>query len=290
MKKTLGGKIVIVTGASEGMGRSIAELLGKHKATVVLAARRKNLLEEVAQSIIASGGQAAVIPTDLRDSKQIASLVHTTYHQFGKVDILINVAAMGYYDWLEEQTFQELEEQIQTNILGLLELTRQVVPIMKKQKSGHIINFASYASQIATPPLTIYATTKYAIEGLTDGLRRELLPWNIKLTRVHPSAVNTKFNDKAKRHEGIDYPYDKVTGVTKETVAKRIIDVIYHPKHAIFIAKFRFVVDLVVLVNRYFPWLIDLVFRFRTPQIWSKNSKHDLQAKAGGITVQDLNL
>lgn len=276
------GKVIIVTGASSGIGREIAETLRWQKATIVLVARRQKLLQECAKTIASANCIAKVIPTDLRDHKQIASLVKTTVQEFGRIDVLINVASVGYYDWLEEQTYEELKEQTLTNILGTAELTRQVIPIMKSQRSGHILNFASYASQISTPPLTIYSMTKYAIEGLTDGLRRELAPWNIKVTRVHPSAVRTNFNNKAQRHQGIHYPYDSFTGVTKKDVAKKVINAIYHPKHAVFVAKWQIGVDLTVFINRYLPWIIDLVFRFRTPALW-RQGKHDLQAKASGI-------
>lgn len=289
MSPNLSNKIILVTGASEGIGRAIAEELGRHHATVILTARRQNLLEEVARAVVGSGGQAMVITTDLRKSAQISNLVHTVHQQYGRIDVLINAAAMGYYDWLEEQTFAELEEQLQTNILGLVEITRQIVPIMKKQHSGHIVNFASYASQISTPPLTIYSTTKYAVEGFTDGIRRELLPWNIHVTRVHPSAVNTNFNQKAKRHDGIDYPYDKITGVTKEIVAKKVVGVIYRPRHAVFAAKLRLLVDLTVFLNRYLPGVIDVVFRFRTPQLW-RSDKHDPQADAVGIKAEEYQI
>lgn len=276
-KPDLSQAVIIITGASDGMGRKIAEELGKEKAQLVLVARRKDVLNDVADSIKALGGKAFVVPTDLKQSSQIETLIRTTMKNFGRIDILLNVAGMGYYDWIEEQTQPELVEQYMTNVVGMLDIIRQVVPIMKNQGCGHIINFASYASQISTPPLTIYASTKYAVEGLTDGLRRELSPWNINVTRVHPSAVNTTFNQKAKAHQGIDYPYDKLTGVTKEDVAKAVIKVIQHPRRAIYIAKWRFLIDLTVTINRYFPWIIDLVFKFRVKTMWKQDKRHDPQ-------------
>lgn len=276
-KLDLSHAVIIITGASEGMGRKIAEELGKEKAQLVLVARRKAVLTEVADSIRAAGGKALVLPTDLKQSSQIETLIRTTMKKFGRIDILLNVAGMGYYDWIEEQTQSELVEQYMTNVVGMVDIIRQVVPIMKNQRSGHIINFASYASQISTPPLTIYASTKYAVEGLTDGLRRELAPWNIKVTRVHPSAVNTTFNQKASQHSGINYPYDKLTGVTKDDVADAIIKVIRHPRRAVYIAKWRFLIDLTVTINRYFPWIIDLVFKSRVKIMWQQDKRHDLQ-------------
>lgn len=271
----LSGKIVIVTGASEGIGREIAETLGKVGANVILVARRESLLKEVQHKIIKYGGSASYFSVDLTKSDQISRLIEDVISKFGRIDVLINVAGMGYYDWIEEQTPSELTEQFMTNVVGMLSIISSVVPQMKKQRSGHIINFASYASRIATPPLTIYASTKYAVEGLTDGLRRELSPWNIHVTRVHPSAVKTNFNKKAEQHGGINYPYDKFTGVTKERVAKDILRVLRHPKNAVYIAKWRFLVDAAVAINRHAPWLIDLVFKARVRTLWQTDKRHE---------------
>jgi short-subunit dehydrogenase len=182
-KRDLTGKVIIVTGASDGIGRELALQLGKRGALVVLSARREYLLEEVAMQIRAGGVEALVVPADLCDTNQIACLVARTVQEFGRIDALLNVAGMGWYDWIEEITSAELQQQFQTNVIGLAELVRQVAPIMKQQRSGHIVNFSSYASQIAVPPMTIYASTKYAIEGLSDALRRELAPWDIQVTR-----------------------------------------------------------------------------------------------------------
>jgi short-subunit dehydrogenase len=272
-------KIIIITGASDGMGRVIAEKLAiEHRATVILTARRKKILEEIAKKIQQNGGEALVVPADLCEPDEIKKIVQKTVQKYGRIDVLINVAGMGYYDWIEENTADDVRVQFMTNVVGMTELIRQVTPIMKKQRSGQIINFASYASQIAAPPLTIYSSTKYAIEGLSDALRRELAPWNIMVTRVHPSAVDTDFNKKAAGHSGIVYPYDKLTGVTKEKVATEVIKAIYHPRQAIYVARFRFLLDAAVFINRYFPGLIDLVMRVRVPKMWGEDTKHDLQS------------
>jgi short-subunit dehydrogenase len=262
MAVDLSNKVVILTGASDGMGREIAYL--------------KERLDDVARVIMENGGTGLVVPTDLRDQAQIANLVKTTIDTYGRVDILINVAGMGYYDFIEENTAEELREQFDVNVIAPIELIREVVPIMKAQKRGHIVNFASYASRIAAPPLTIYASTKYAIEGISDGLRRELSPWNIKVTRVHPSAVDTTFNAKAERHGGIHYPYDKLTGVTKEHVAKLVIKALKRPRIAIYAAKRRPIIDAGVAINRHLPFLIDWVMKSRVSKMWRKHSDHDL--------------
>jgi short-subunit dehydrogenase len=127
----------------------------------------------------------------------------------------------GRYDWFEELTPEDLRSQYEVNILGLAELTRQVLPAMKAQKSGHILNMSSYASRVAVPPLTVYASTKYAIEGLTEGLRRELIPWGIEVSRIHPSGVRgTEFNRQAAHQGGIRYRALPVGKVSREQVRR----------------------------------------------------------------------
>ena len=274
-KKSLTGKVIIVTGASDGMGKLIAEGLGKEKATVVVTARRVKVLEEVARHITEAGGEALVIPAELRKTDELADLVQKTMEKFGRIDVLINVAGMGYYDWIEEQSTADLIEQYMVNVVGMMDLIRYVVPIMKQQRSGHIVNFSSLASQISTPPLTIYASTKYAIEGLTDGLRRELAPWNIRLTRVHPSAVDTNFNKKAEAHGGIHYPYDWITGVKKEEVARAVIGSVYRPKKALYLAKRKILVNFVLFLNHHVPSVIDFVFLWYVRVLWKRDRHHD---------------
>ncbi len=278
-QKKLAGKVIIVTGASDGNGKAISLLLGSELSKVVLVARRKHILEEVAADIRKSGGEALVVQTDLRDSKQIANVMKQTLKTFGRVDVLINVAGMGYYDWIEETTPEEMAEQYEVNVIAMAQMISQVVPTMKAQRDGHIINFASYASLVPIPPLTIYSSTKYAVEGLNDALRHELAPWNIEVSRVHPSAVNTTFNAKASRHDGIKYPFDKLTGVTKEQVAGAVIACIKRPRRAIYIARLRPLLDLTVLISRHLPWIMSIIMGIRVKQMWKDDTQHDPQVK-----------
>jgi len=295
-KNELVGKVMIVTGASDGIGRELALQLGKRGALVVLTARREYLLEEAAAQIRAGGARALVVPADLCDADQIASLVTRTVQEFGRIDALINVAGVGWYDWIEEITAAELQQQFQTNVIGLAELIRQAVPIMKQQRSGHIINFSSYASRIAVPPLTIYASTKYAIEGLTDALRRELAPWGIHVTRVHPWAVDTTFNEKAAQHGGIVFPDAAgapvlaITGVTRAAVANSVIHALEHPVRAVYVTRWRAVIEFVMLINHFLPGVVDFAVRSNVEKMWLTHKEHDLQAAAAGVMREAVEL
>jgi NADP-dependent 3-hydroxy acid dehydrogenase YdfG len=252
---TLDGKVAIVTGASSGIGEAATLAFAGAGAAVVLAARRAERLERLAERIHERGGIALPIPTDLTELAQITWLVQQTYRRFGRIDILANVAGWGKYDWFEEFTPEELRQQYEVNVLGLAELTRQVIPIMKQQRSGHILNMSSYASRIAVPPLTVYASTKYAVEGLSDGLRRELRPWGIYVSRIHPSGVTgTEFNPRAARKGGIRFKSLPIGRVTREQLALKMVALVVNPRRELFYSRLY---DVPVFLNRQFPGLVD---------------------------------
>jgi short-subunit dehydrogenase len=183
--------------------------------------------------------------------------VRKTLQNFGRIDVLANIAGWGRYDWFEELSPEDLKEQYDVNILGLAELTRQIVPVMKSQRSGHILMMSSYASKIAVPPLTVYASTKYAVEGLADGLRRELIPWGIRVSRIHPSGVKgTEFNRKAGRNGGIKFRSFPLCKVTRERVARELVSLVERPRRAIFLSRLY---DIPVVFNLLIPGFVDFL-------------------------------
>lgn len=278
-KNTLEGKIAIITGASSGIGEATALEMAKEGAAVVLAARRAERLAALAERIRAEGGTALAAPTDLAVQEEITRLVRTTIEWFGRIDILANIAGWGYYDWLEEQTPETLRMQYEVNVIGMAELTRQVLPYMKAQRSGHIMNMSSYASKISVPPLTIYASTKYAVEGFTDGLRRELIPWGIHVSRIHPSGVTgTEFNAKAGRGGGIRFRSAPVGRVSREKVARVLVELAKKPRRAVFLSRLY---DLPAGANKLAPSLVDLVMG-----IWVKRKRPELAASTTSTTAK----
>ena len=255
IKPAIAGKVVIVTGASSGIGEATAWEFGKWKAKTVVTARRVERLENLAERIRAAGGVVLPVPADLTKLDQIQNLVQTTVSTFGRIDVLVNIAGWGHYDWFEEQTPETLRRQYEVNVIGMGELIRQVLPTMKAQRSGIIINMSSYSSKISVPPLTVYSSTKSAIEGLSDGLRRELAPWGIKVIRVHPSAVTgTEFKEKAIADGGVDYATVPIGKVSREVVARKIIELVEHPQRSLFIGRSY---DVPVITNALFPGLVD---------------------------------
>lgn len=255
IRPAVAGKVAIITGASSGIGEVTALEFASAGARVILAARRIERLQRLAETIRAAGGTALPVQTDLTDIDQIRNLVKTTLSAFGRVDILANIAGAGYYDWFEELSPENLREHYEVNVIGLAELTRQIIPVMKAQRSGFILNMCSYSSVVAAPPLTVYASTKYAVEGLTDGLRRELIPWGIKVMRIHPSGVTgTEFKEKALRDGGIQFKSISLGQVSRERVARTLVRLVERPRPAVFLGRLY---DVLAILNKVFPWMID---------------------------------
>jgi NADP-dependent 3-hydroxy acid dehydrogenase YdfG len=250
------GKVAIVTGASAGIGEAAARAFGRAGAKVVLAARRAERLERLAEEIRAEGGTALAVPTDVTNTHQIENLVRATMEAYGRIDVLANIAGWGRYDWLEELSAEDLRRQYEVNVIGMAEVTRQVLPVMKAQRFGHILNMCSYASEISIPPLTVYASTKYAVEGLSDGLRRELMPWGIYVTRIHPSGVTgTEFNQQARQDGGITFRSSALGKISRERLADELVKLVVSPRRTLFISRLY---DAPVVLNRLFPQVVDL--------------------------------
>lgn len=256
-RHAINGKVAIVTGASSGIGEATAREFASAGAITVLAARREERLKRLQRQIEEMGGTALAVPTDLTDLEQITNLVQTTLSTFGRIDILANIAGWALYDWFEELSPSELRQAYEVNVIGLAELTRQVIPSMKAQRSGFILNMSSYVSRLSVPPLTVYASTKYAIEGLTDGLRRALLPWGITVIRIHPSSVSgTEFNQRVMRDGTVEYRSVPIGRISREKLARQIVGLIERPRRALFLSRLY---DVPVLVNRFFPEVVDWI-------------------------------
>ena len=191
----LPGSTVIVTGATSGIGRQTAVMLAAKGALVWAVARSGDLLEELAE------GHDGIRPlvADVTTDADRATLVDTV----GPVDVLVNNAGIGWSGLVEEMPADQLRQVLEVNLVGLIDLTRRVLPGMLERGRGHVVNVASVASWVAIPPLTVYSATKFAVQGFTDGLSREVAGRGVAVTSVNPGPVATKFWARA---EGEDRP------------------------------------------------------------------------------------
>jgi NADP-dependent 3-hydroxy acid dehydrogenase YdfG len=192
MSDNIKGKIVVITGASSGLGEATARLLSAEGATVVLGARRADRIKALADELIAKGGKAIAVITDVTDHVQVERLVGTAMRKFGRIDVMINNAGLMPQSLIERLKIDEWDRMIDVNIKGVLYGIAAALPYMKQQKSGHIINVSSVAGHKIRPGATVYAATKFAVRALSEGLRMEVKPYNIRTTIISPGAVATE--------------------------------------------------------------------------------------------------
>ena len=186
----IAGRVVVITGASSGIGESASKLLAQQGAKVVLGARRKDRIDAVAKEISASGGKAIGFATDVTKRAEVGALIQGAVDTFGRVDVLLNNAGVMPIAPIEALKVDEWDPQIDVNIKGLLYGVAAALPHMQKQKSGHIINIASvFGIKMFAPGGVVYCATKAAVRALTEGLRMELHSQNIRCTMISPGAT-----------------------------------------------------------------------------------------------------
>jgi NADP-dependent 3-hydroxy acid dehydrogenase YdfG len=185
-------KVVVITGASSGLGESTAKLLACRGAKVVLGARRKGRIDSVVKEISDSGGKAIGFAVDVTKRADVQALVEGAVANFGRVDVMINNAGIMPIAPIDLLKVDEWDQQIDVNIKGVLYGVAAVLPQMRKQKSGHIINIASvFGIKVFAPGGTVYCATKAAVRTSTEGLRMELHSENIRGTMISPGAVTS---------------------------------------------------------------------------------------------------
>jgi len=192
MNNNIEGKVVVITGASSGLGEATARLLSAQGATVVLGARRIERLQKLADELTANGGKALAVETDVTRCEQVKRLVDAAVRKFGRVDVMLNNAGLMQQSPLERLKVEEWDNMIDINIKGVLYGIAAALPHMKRQKAGHIINVSSVAGHKVTPLGAVYCATKHAVRALSEGLRTEVKPYSIRTTVISPGAVATE--------------------------------------------------------------------------------------------------
>jgi len=195
MTEGIKDKVVVVTGASSGLGEATARLLSMQGATVVLGARRADRLQLLAKDLEARGGKALALTTDVTRREQVKVLVDSAVQTYGRIDVMINNAGLMPQAPLERLKVDEWDRMIDVNIKGVLYGIAAALPHMQRQKAGHFINVSSVAGHRVGPGFAVYAATKYAVRALSEGLRQEVKPYNIRTTVISPGAVATELPD-----------------------------------------------------------------------------------------------
>jgi short-subunit dehydrogenase len=198
----LRGATVIVTGASAGIGYETALAFARRGSNVVLAARREDRLQALAERIRRLGVEALVVPTDVGRTQDVERMIETALGRFGRIDVLVNNAGFGFSGTVEETTEADMRELMDVNYMGAFNAIRCVLPHMRAQRRGHIVNVASVVGKVAFPFHGAYSATKFAMIGLTESLRGELDGSGITACVVLPGSTRTEFFAAQRTNDG----------------------------------------------------------------------------------------
>jgi NADP-dependent 3-hydroxy acid dehydrogenase YdfG len=209
----LSGQVVAITGASSGIGEATALQCARAGASVALAARRVDRIQELAERIVGEGGRAVAITTDVGEEEQAGEFVRRAHAELGRLDVLVNNAGVMLLGPIADAPTEEWRRMIHANVFGVLYCTHAALPLMREQGSGHIVNISSVAGRTVRVGSGVYNLTKWGVGAFSESLRQEVVPLGIRVTLIEPGAVATELAghnrpevlaQMAKRFEGIE--------------------------------------------------------------------------------------
>ena len=253
----IGSPVVIITGASSGIGEATALTLASNGYRVVIAARRKDRLEAIAEQIRKIGGEVLPLELDLSQVEQIRDLVEETRNVFGRIDVLVNNAGSARHLWLDEQSLEDdIQTQLHVNLIGMIQLTRLVIPEMVAMGSGQVIHMSSIASWVAIPTYTVYNASKFGSRGFMSSLRRELRGTGVTISEIFPGAVDTEFGQDPDVSWKTTTVTPKIALLSPQSVADQILKMIQRRKTRSVIPGFMW---LAIWGDAHFPGFIGWV-------------------------------
>lgn len=258
--------VIIITGASSGIGEATAHQFSAAGYRVVLAARRIEKLESLAGQIQAAGGVALPVETDVSKFSALQNLVSHTLANWGQIDVLFNNAGFGRLDWLEKlDPVEDIQQQLQVNLVGLVQLTHLVLPHMINQRSGHIINMSSVAGWIATPTYSVYAASKFGVRAFSNALRREVGVYGLHVSTIYPGGTRTEFAEKARIRRKTRQTTPSFLRMEAEQVARAVLSLSRRPRREMVLPG---VMNVAIWFNQFFPGLMDrlVTWRFTKPE------------------------
>jgi len=264
----LNNAVVVITGASSGIGRALAMSFARRGARLVLAARRVEQLEEVRTAVTPYAADVLVVPTDVTDDAALENLVKETLAKFGQIDILINNAGVYDYGLLQETPVSSIRQMVSVNVASTLALTRLVLPHMLQRRSGRIVNVASVAGRVANAIAPAYGATKAALVSFSDGLRRQVEGTGVHVISVLPTYTTSEMvsSDHADLMRSAGFTIDTV-----EYVAERTLDGLLKGKTEIVFG--GIVERAAIWCERHLPLLSTVIQRFiTTPQFFAAQS------------------
>ena len=245
------GKVVVITGASSGIGEQSAEEFAKLHANVILVSRNEEKLQEIAIQLSKYKTRVFVYACDVSKKDQVDTMGKTIIEKFGTVDVLVNNAGFGIHNTVNEIKIEEMESQMMTNFFGMIYCTKAFLPKMLEQRSGHIVNVASVAGSIGIPGMASYCASKFAMLGFSESLFHELKGTGVRITVVSPIMVRTNFFN----HESFgNMPRYSATSLSSKTVANAVVRAASSPRLEIVVPQF---VRLAIWIKQTLPYLIN---------------------------------
>jgi len=255
-KQNWQGKIALITGASGGIGAAIVRKLASEGMHVILVARRIEIMDELAQEIRSAGGLATVLPADLSNEQERQKIYQQVMAQFGHLDILINNAGFGWYGYTQDMPWTLTADMLRVNISAVVQLTQMFLPVMKKRKSGHIINIGSVAGSIPSQGVALYSATKAFINAFTTSLYRELVDSGVSVSVLRAGPVTTEFFRTLNKRKSSLLDYVEQLGVSPQRVATAVWQLILHPRRKIYVPGWMGIIPFVEFA---FGWIMDLI-------------------------------
>ena len=230
MSNNISGKVVVITGASSGLGEASARHLSKLGAKVVLAARRKERLEQLVGELVAAGGEAVAYQTDVTRADEVKALIQGAVDTYGRVDVLVNNAGLMAIAPMSDLRTDEWDRMIDINIKGVLYGIAAALPVFQQQNAGHFINIASVAGiKVFSPGGTVYSGTKFAVRAISEGLRHEV-GGSIRTTTIEPGAVDSELKFGSSHQQSRDFVVDFYKqAIPADSVARAIAYAIEQP-------------------------------------------------------------
>ena len=231
--KQLKNKTAIITGASSGIGEATAHVLSEEGMNLVLAARREDRLNELKEKIESNGGKAIVVKTDVTERDQVDNMAQKAKDKFGSIDILINNAGLMPLSLMKNLHVDEWDQMIDVNLKGVLYCIAAVLPTMRDQQNGHIVNISSVAGRKVMPGSAVYSATKFGVRAISEGLRQELSHSdNIRITAIEPGAVDTELMDTITDEEMkdlVEESFGNIKTLESEDIAESIRYAVLQP-------------------------------------------------------------
>jgi short-subunit dehydrogenase len=264
--KDLQDKIVWITGASSGIGEATAYQMAQEGAKLVLSARRKEELERVKKACHLPEENVLVLPLDVEDFTSFENHKNTVLNKFGRIDLLFNNAGISQRGGVLESPLEVFQKIININLLGVVALTKIVLPEMVKQKSGHIVVTSSLSGKLGSPKRAGYCASKHALHGFFDALRAEVYHDNIKVTMVCPGYIQTDISINAIGANGAQHGQmdnNQANGIPVEVCASKILKAIKADKSEIYIGGKEV---LGVYLKRFFPKILEKIVINQAPK------------------------